>query len=85
MDVGNIWHTRANELDPDQIFHFNNFYKQLGLNTGVGVRINISIAVLRLDWGIRLHDPNLPAGERWVIKHPTFTNTALSLGVNYPF
>jgi len=85
MDAGNIWHTHVNELDPDQVFRLNSFYKQLGLNTGAGVRFNFSIAVLRLDWGIRLHDPNLPASERWVIKHPKFANTALSLGVNYPF
>ena len=43
-----------------------------------------SFAVLRLDWGIQLHNPNNPAGERW-IHNFKWKNTALNFGVGYPF
>ena len=40
--------------------------------------------VLSRDWGIQLHNPNNPAGERW-IHNFKWKNTALNFGVGYPF
>lgn len=85
FDVGNIWYVRGrNAPDPESVFRFDNFYKQLGFNTGVGLRLDIKFAILRLDWGIQLHNPNNPAGERW-IHNFKLKNTALNFGVGYPF
>ena len=86
LDAGNIWYTgvAASETPPDSEFHLNSFYKQLGFNTGVGLRLDIKFAILRLDWGIQLHNPNKPAGERW-IHNFKWANTALNFGVGYPF
>lgn len=86
LDAGNIWFMRKNdaEYSPDAVFHFRDFYKGLGFNTGIGIRLDIKFAVLRLDWGIRLHSPNEPAGERW-IHNFRWDNTALNFGVGYPF
>ena len=86
LDAGNIWYTgvAASETPPDSEFHFNSFYKQLGFNTGVGLRLDIKFAILRLDWGIQLHNPNKPVGERW-IHNFKWANTALNFGVGYPF
>jgi outer membrane protein assembly factor BamA len=85
-DVGNIWFMSSNPTEyPDEaVFHFNNFYKQLAFNTGLGLRLDIKFAVLRLDWGIQLHNPGRPAGERW-IHNFKWANTALNFGVGYPF
>ncbi|MFR9523496.1 MAG: BamA/TamA family outer membrane protein [Rikenellaceae bacterium] len=85
FDVGNVWYMNSNSYDdPDGIFHFDSFYKQLGFNTGLGLRLDITFAVLRLDWGIQLHNPNDPVGERW-IRGFNFDNTSLNFGVGYPF
>lgn len=86
FDVGNIWFLRRNdaEYSPDAVFHIKDFYKSLGFNTGIGIRLDIKFAVLRLDWGIQLHNPNNPAGERW-IHNFRWSNTALNFGVGYPF
>ncbi len=84
FDLGNIWYIRHNEANPDGVFHFNNFYRQLGFNTGLGLRLDIKFFVLRLDWGIKLHNPNNPAGERW-IQSFKFSDTAINFGVGYPF
>jgi hypothetical protein len=48
------------------------------------MRVDIKFVILRLDWGIRLHSPNEPAGERW-IHNFKWKNTALNFGVGYPF
>lgn len=86
LDLGNIWYIRQNptEYSDDAVFYFDRFYKQLGFNTGLGLRFDIKFAVLRLDWGIQLHNPNNPAGERW-IHNFKWKNTALNFGVGYPF
>ncbi|MFI3332954.1 MAG: BamA/TamA family outer membrane protein [Rikenellaceae bacterium] len=85
FDVGNVWYMNQNSYDdPDGIFHFDTFYKQLGFNTGFGLRLDITFAVLRLDWGVQLHNPNLPEGQRWITKF-NWDYTSLNFGVGYPF
>ena len=86
FDAGNVWYVehKGVEYPEGSVFRFNEFYKQIALNTGIGLRLDIKFAILRLDWGIRLHDPNQPAGERW-IHNFKWKNTSLNFGVGYPF
>ncbi len=86
FDAGNIWFMRSNPEDytDDAVFYFNEFYKQLGFNTGLGLRVDLRFVVLRLDWGVQLHNPNKPEGERWIYDFK-WKNTALNFGVGYPF
>lgn len=85
LDAGNIWFLkRESAASSDEVFHFGNFYKQLGLNTGIGLRFDVKFVVLRLDWGIQLHNPDNPVGQRWIHDF-RWKNTALNFGVGYPF
>ena len=60
VDVGNVWYLGRDktQVPADGIFHIDKFYKQLGMNTGLGLRIDIQFVILRLDWGIQIHNPN---------------------------
>lgn len=86
FDLGNIWYIGRKGVNyaPESVFHFNSFYKQLAFNTGIGLRLDIKFAILRLDWGIQLHSPNNPVGQRW-IHNFKWKNTSLNFGVGYPF
>ena len=86
FDLGNIWYIGRKDVSyPDSsVFRFNNFYKQLAFNTGIGIRLDIDFAILRLDWGIQLFNPNNPEGQRW-IHNFKWRNTSLNFGVGYPF
>lgn len=84
FDAGNVWYMNSKRYDADAIFHIRNFYKELGFNTGFGLRLDIKFAVLRLDWGVQLYNPGDPAGERW-IHNFKWKNMALNFGVGYPF
>jgi outer membrane protein assembly factor BamA len=86
LDVGNVWYLggKRAQVPEDGVFRLNRFYKQLGMNTGLGLRVDITFVILRLDWGIQLHNPNMPTGERW-IHNLRWQNTALNFGVGYPF
>lgn len=86
IDVGNVWYLGRDktQVPEDGIFQIDKFYKQLAMNTGLGLRIDIKFVILRLDWGIQIHNPNRPSGERW-INNFRWKNTALNFGVGYPF
>ena len=85
FDVGNVWYLRDTEdCNPEEVFHFDSFYKQLGFNTGLGIRLDLSYVILRFDLGMQLHNPNRPEGQRW-IKTFNWNNTALNFSVGYPF
>ena len=85
LDAGNVWYLRDTEdSNPEEVFHFDSFYKQLGFNTGLGLRIDATFVILRIDLGVQLHNPGRPEGERWIHDFK-WKNMALNFGVGYPF
>jgi len=90
IDAGNIWNYSKDVNFPDGEFKLNRFYKELAVNSGVGIRFDFSYVVFRVDWGISLHDPSLPNDEKWIIKHFSrnrwiFDHTAVNFAIGYPF
>ena len=83
LDCGNVW-MNAKGSHPDARFRFDTFYKQLALNTGIGFRYDVGYFLVRLDWGIKLHNPNLPAGQRWGTQIK-LEDTALQFALGLPF
>jgi outer membrane protein assembly factor BamA len=91
VDAGNIWLYRKDTLEPGGVFN-KDFMKQLAVGTGVGLRLNFSILILRLDLGMPLREPWLPPGQRWVINQIDFgnkewrrRNLVFNLAIGYPF
>lgn len=86
VDAGNIWNYHANPLLPGGEFNFNTFYKQIAVDAGLGVRLDFSIAVIRLDWAFPLRNPYPDnAGNYWIIDDFSLLNSHLSLNIGYPF
>lgn len=90
IDAGNIWNYSKDDNFPDGEFKFNRFYKELAVNSGIGIRFDFSYVVFRVDWGISLHDPSLADDEKWIIKHFSrnrwiFDHTAVNFAIGYPF
>jgi hypothetical protein len=52
---------------------------------GVGVRLNLSFFILRLDFGVKLHDPALADEQRWRIKPKWKDDMAFHFAIGYPF
>ena len=83
----------ATFIDAGNIFDFEDYpnstfsLEGIGLDWGLGLRLNLDFILLRLDAGARVHDPARDAGDRWV--HPgqwfSGSNIALHFGVGYPF
>ena len=66
LDAGNIWTIREYDTQPNGVFKWNTFYKQLAWSYGVGVRFDLSLLIFRIDFGVKLHDPSrIAEGKQW--------------------
>src|SRR5690606_41564554 len=62
VDAGNIWGTQKdNELT---LFKFDEFYKEFGIGSGFGIRLDLTYLLIRLDFAYKIHDPSYPLGDR---------------------
>ncbi len=91
IDAGNIWLYNKDASRPGGEFT-NKFLNQLAVGTGVGLRINLTILLLRIDLATPVREPWLPAGQTWVINQFDLGNKAwrrqnlvLNLAIGYPF
>ncbi len=84
VDCGNIWMNGDGEDREDARFEFNDFYKELALNTGMGIRYDVGFFLLRLDWGVKLYNPNLVQSQRW-FSQLKLDQTALHFAIGMPF
>lgn len=41
IDAGNVWTIRYREMQPEGLFKFNRFYKQLAVAYGLGIRFDL--------------------------------------------
>lgn len=91
IDCGNIWTAKAYKNQPYGQFDITDFYKEMGLSWGLGIRPNLSFLVLRFDAGMQIYNPENPSSDatdtsKWVITHPRLKdNFALHFAVGYPF
>ena len=87
VDAGNIWTLRNYESQPGGQFKFNQFYKQIAVAYGLGLRLDLDFFVLRFDGGMKAINPVYESGkERYPIIHPDFgRDFAFHFAVGYPF
>lgn len=66
-DFGNIWTWKEDVNRPGAKFS-SDFYKQIAVSGGVGLRMDLDFFVIRLDLGIPLSNPALPSGSQWIFQ-----------------
>lgn len=85
IDMGNIWLLRPSDEFPDGNFTFKTFIPELAIGGGLGLRMNISIITLRLDFAIPFYDPQYAKSERWRFPHWKWNQIVTNFGIDYPF
>jgi outer membrane protein assembly factor BamA len=90
-DAGNVWNYRDESSYPGGKFNAD-FYKQLAVDAGIGIRLDFSILLLRGDFAIPIRKPWLAEGDRWVFNqialgdpHWRSQNIIFNLAIGYPF
>lgn len=88
VDAGNVWtYWPSNELLYSE-FRFDQFYKQIAVDAGIGVRLDLSFLIVRVDLARALRNPYPNAnGHYWRFD---FDETyefgwRLVAGIGYPF
>ena len=90
VDIGNIWATNQEDPRPGARFEIENFYKEIAIGTGFGLRFDFSFFILRLDYGIKLREPTGPENQRWVLFNKSYNPfgaqySMFNFGIGYPF
>lgn len=85
VDAGNIWTIRNYENQPYGVFKFDQFWKQMAMAYGVGLRMDFTYFIFRIDLGLKLHNP--AEGQlKWPISKMSWKRDATFLfAVGYPF
>lgn len=84
LDAGNIWLLKNDHLRPGGKLTGKNFFKDLALGTGVGLRVDIGMMVVRGDLGYGLHAPyNTGSPHYFNIRFKDAF--AFHLAIGYPF
>jgi hypothetical protein len=88
-DVGNIWFLRSNQAYPEGDFKFRNFFNDLAVDMGTGLRLDLGFFLIRLDYAWKVRNPspepvNKAAQYKWFY-HITPVNGTMQFAVTYPF
>ena len=87
VDAGNIWTLRAYDDQPGGQFQFNEFYKQIAVAYGAGLRLNFGYFILRFDAGMKAINPAYDSNhEHYAILHPRLgRDFSFHFAVGLPF
>jgi outer membrane protein insertion porin family len=95
LDAGNIWYLPKKVIDPDTRAGFlsKDFYKEIAVGTGLGLRLDLTYFLFRVDVGFQLRNPYPDdQGKYWLYgsDNPvSFTklqrNSTIHLALDYPF
>lgn len=66
-DVGNVW-TYNDDPNRSGGQFTSDWYKQLAVAGGVGLRVDIDFLIIRLDFGLPLRNPTLPSSAQWIFQ-----------------
>lgn len=86
VDAGNIWlRNPDNERFGGE--WTGEFYKQIAMGSGLGIRFNFNYFIFRLDAAVKLLDPSRVESERWVYGNQKFAGKDVNynFGIGYPF
>ena len=84
IDAGNIWLLKKDALRPGGELRGKTFFRDIALGTGVGLRVDIGMMVIRGDLGYGLHVPYADR-QRHYFNVPFKHAFAFHLAIGYPF
>ncbi len=87
VDAGNIWTLREYKEQPGGQFRIDEFYKQIAVAYGLGVRLNFDYFILRFDMGMKAVDPAYEQQEDHypILHHNLKRDFTFHFAVGMPF
>ncbi len=91
-DAGNVWLIDEDNSKPGGEFNIDDFYQEIAMGVGSGLRVDASFFVLRLDVAFPIRKPFLPENKRWTLndiqlgdKDWRQDNLVFNIAIGYPF
>ena len=81
VDMGNVWTIKEDEARPGSQFEVENFFKELAIGAGIGLRFDFSFLIFRFDIGEKIWDP----GRQLVVPFKDKYARVYNIGIGYPF
>ena len=87
IDAGNIWTIREYKEQPGGQFRFSEFWRQIAVSYGLGLRLNFNYFILRLDCGMKaIHPAYTDSRRHYPIIHPNLKRDfSFHFAVGMPF
>ncbi|MDD7318651.1 MAG: BamA/TamA family outer membrane protein [Prevotella sp.] len=87
VDAGNIWTLRNYAEQPGGQFSFKDFYKEIAVAYGCGLRLNLGYFIMRFDLGMKAVNPAYETSdEHYPVLSPKFSRDfAFHFAVGLPF
>ena len=87
VDAGNIWTLRDYPEQPGGQFKFSEFWKQLAVSYGIGLRLNFDYFIVRFDMGMKAVNPAYETRkEHYPLLYPRLSRDfAFHFAVGLPF
>ena len=87
VDAGNIWTIYEYSDQPNGLFMWNQFYKQIAVSYGTGLRLDLNFLILRFDVAMKAINPAYSEKKlHYPIIYPKFRRDfAWHFAVGYPF
>jgi len=90
VDAGNVWLLKDASEEDGQFS--TDFYKQIAVGTGFGVRMDLEFVLFRLDLGYKIRNPYKKEGSYWynnkskpIVIGRVIRDINLNLAIGYPF
>ncbi|HOZ85247.1 MAG TPA: BamA/TamA family outer membrane protein [Niabella sp.] len=88
-DIGNVWLLKKDAGNTNEVINLSSLGTDLAIGSGLGLRMDFSFLVIRLDYGYKVKDPSPSADNigyrNKFFAYPFFKGSQLQLGIGYPF
>ena len=85
FDSGNVWLLKNDPARPGGVLRGKTFLKDLATGTGLGLRVDIGMLVVRGDLGIGIHAPYKTSKRGYYNMESFGKSLAFHLAIGYPF
>ncbi len=95
VDAGNTWVLRASDTRKNQGGGIDDFYKEIAVGAGAGIRFDFTFFLVRIDAAFKIYDPARQIGSRFILSDGFFNDPVhqaesnefplINFAIGYPF
>lgn len=85
IDAGNIWLFKKSTDIVGGEFDPNYLWQDISMSGGVGLRFDFSFFVFRLDYAVKMKQPQLLEKSGWAFDQINYKNGVWNIAIGYPF